>query len=216
MTALGVAAVFIIVFALVLRPSKLVPDNNTDRWAAEAALMGFGGLFLAFVGTSVAVVAYINSTDKPALHLAQIHDYDMGPFSSQVGHGRLWQMTLLLQNEGSIAARFAAVRLTFSRQVWSPEQAGFGHIPQYSFTPWSARSTSHGDSLAFWWEGGADAVIHPGWEYMVPQVTLAVPDSENPANIGITAPDLEVTIEVVADVMTAFKRQHVIHFVSSP
>jgi len=144
------------------------PSNKTpsDQWAALAAIYGAGGFLLAVFATLIATIAYSNSTEKPVLVLAFVR-YQGGGSTPNVNlvespslpYGEIpdWTLRIIVRNDGLVAARFLAMRVTLD---------GAGFFPGgRSIEPWRA-GTETGTPVV-WWEGGADAVVHPNWEYRV-------------------------------------------------
>ena len=179
-----------------LRPPES-PTSTPDRLAALGVLFAGGAFFLAVVGTIIAIVAYVNSTEKPILVLAEVSfpgrdeplllERGNEPFWG-VASG--WSVSIRLRNDGPVAARAVSVRIRM-------DGAAFVR-PAIELEPWQARMRNMINSSELWWEGGADAVIHPGWTYDV--VTLG------PAPLRLSGPHqtFGLTIEVVADDVQAF------------
>ena len=113
-------------------------------------------------------------------------------------------LKITVANRGPIAARFVAVRVTFSNWRWqfqSPNVPRSWHA-DYSTNPFFERVT---------WEGGADAVVHPTWPYLLPLLGNLVSNRsfgefKVPNDAGEMVPDIipktiDFTVEIVADRM---------------
>jgi hypothetical protein len=193
-------ALAIVWVGLLLLPADLRPKAENDRWAAEAALFGVGGFLLAIIGTAVAVVAYVNSTEKPDLQLTTVSAAGIAPgdrldlivdHRTDFGLNDAWMLRLELTNTGPVAARFVAVRVTLEGAwLWAASSA---------LIPWKSGTlaTPH----QFFWEGGADAVIHPGWQYQVPTL--------GPSGLGMSneQDEVEILIEVIGDDVSLVTRR---------
>jgi hypothetical protein len=84
---------------------------------------------------------------------------------------------LTLVNDGLVAARFVAVRITIG-----------GAFFETCSPAWNG-----GKNLSIvQWDGGVDTIIHPGWDAHVPTLTAQLMLDE-------TADRLTATVEVVAD-----------------
>lgn len=136
-------------------PSAVTTD--ADRLAAEAALFGGGAFTLAAVATVIAIIAFVNSTEKPSLSLTD----GVLLAAARDEWERMWTHGILLENHGRVAARFVAVRVTIEGAVMNVAAGGV--------VAWRTQTiTSVGITVQAIWEGGADAVVHPGWTYEVP------------------------------------------------
>ena len=168
--ALGAIGALTLVLVVVSVPAS-APHNH---WAAIAAVTGFGALLFAFLATWVAVMAYRRSTQTPELRiLPPIYPPKV---TSRDGKAA-WRIDLTLVNNGLVAARFVAVRITIS-----------GAFFEISNRPWQG-----GKNLSIvQWDGGVDTIIHPGWDAHVPSLDAWLILDE-------TADRLTATVEVVAD-----------------
>jgi len=212
------AIAVVILLVLDVRPNKFPPTDETNQWAAEAAVIGGGALFLAIVATAIAVVAYINSTEKPSLELRAaysgsnqpllIHWNNSPPGATGMvtssGEQPEWSLHLWLDNVGPIAARFVAIEVTFAPEVHLETK---DRQPGY-LRPWVAPIEPFTMTSQIRWEGGADAVVHPGpgWLYPVPPL--------GPAYLILIGPqsqtEFRFTVNVVADDVDAFQQSYTI------
>jgi hypothetical protein len=178
---LTIVVLVFIVGTLALWPSGW-PAKGSDQWAALGTLYGAGAFVLALIATALAAIAYINSTEKPLLVLAQT--------SMPVGF-QDWSFSLRLENRGQVAARFVAVRLKFN----GTRIAHDGHPMEPKWT--SGRPGGWDLSTEAFWEGGADAVLHPRWPYQLPlfRCNLDPWSKDRPATLDV---------EVVADDVPSF------------
>jgi hypothetical protein len=174
------------------------PTTEADRLAAIGAVFAGGGFSLAVVATIVAVFAYINATEKPWLRIAEPDVLWVGDPVQSMPATRTLVYSVRLANDGLVAARFVAIRITFVGAV--------AEVPAGRLHPWHAASDQAPASGRLWWEGGADAVVHPGWEYEVPTLGPLVvrldPSTGNNSFI--------VRVEIVADDVPAFTRSHTV------
>lgn len=186
-----------------VKPSKFPPTDEANQWAAEAAIIGGGALFFAIVATAFAVLAYINSTERPKLRLEPSFSWKPTPQppapDSIPGRFPDWALRLRIYNDGPIAARNLAVRVTFSGAVSLVTQPHAGLL-----APWQALSPDDPWPTQLWWEGGADAVVHPSpaWPFEIPQLgraPLQVFDLESDQPVTFT-------VEVVADDVRPVKK----------
>jgi hypothetical protein len=154
------------------------PGSKTlgDEWAALGTLYSFGGFLLAAFAALLATIAYINSTEKPRLFL----------HSSYALHFQDWSFALRLENRGPVAARFVAVRLRFVDASISLPYDGF------PMGPWKTGPAGWEGSREAVWEGGADAVLHPRWPYIVPPFlcNLSVPTGQGVLKVEVVADDI--------------------------
>jgi hypothetical protein len=208
---LVVVVALALAFAIAVSPSEFPPTKVPDEWAAEGAVFAAGAFLLAVLATAIATVAYINSTEKPALRIILL-DYPgvhepvsemweatpPGP-SGQTSEIAFW-LALWLRNDGQVAARFVAIRLTVGPDAWLHAASSMA-----SLEPWQAPSPRQVYAQNLRWEGGADAVIHPSWEYEVPQVgpTYLMLNPQLQTN-------LRFEVEVVADDVPAFRSTYVV------
>jgi hypothetical protein len=190
-----IAAVGCVVFL----PKELPPSSTAsgDRWVAEGAIVGAGAFLLAVLATAIATVAYINSTEKPSLRLeAHYPGHDQAAELAREGLSIPdWSLQLRLYNDGPVAARQVAVRVTFSKGVSLSTPAN-----AITLAPWYTASPEDKNPSQLWWEGGADAVVHPSptWPYQLPQLGRAP--------LGLTPSPASFTVEVVADDVAPFQR----------
>jgi hypothetical protein len=213
------AVALVVALAIVVRPSEFPPAEVPDQWAAEAAVIGGGALFFALVATAIATVAYINSTEKPSLGIVDV-DYlgqsaavgDWVSATADEAEPNLiradlqWSFALRIRNNGPVAARFVAV------QVKLAEGAFFygRHLAPWVGVSWQGRTvgnTSWNDTTdAVRWEGGVDVLIHPSWEYDIPQL--------GPTHLTLYGAPLrtafEFQIEVIADDVKPFSQTYTI------
>jgi hypothetical protein len=186
----------VFVVAFLLRPSHLVPQSDSDRWAAEAATVGLGALVFAVIGTLVAVVAYVNSTQRPALDLKLLPaggDEDritFGPDTAGREAVGVVSLRFQLQNRGPVAARFVAVRVRVADGPWLSRPASGWLLVAERSSP-----------LMYLWEGGADVVVHPGWTYDIPELKATFEVQQTTRSFIIVA-------EVVADEMATRTTVH--------
>ncbi len=193
--------------ALVL--ARGVPSGvSTNQLAAIGTILGGGGFLFAIVATVVAVVAYANSLPKPDLYVETVEQ--VAQASPPAG---TWGLKVTLSNRGTVAARFVAVRVTFSDWRWQ-----FTDAATRARTPWRVDYSTNPFFDRATWEGGADAVLHPTWAYLVPELgylrsnfsfgSFSVPD-ENGVLVQVPVPkSIDFTIEIVADRMTARSSDH--------
>ncbi len=214
-----VAAIALVVWLMIVAlPATFPATVEADRWAAEATVIGAGALFFAVVATLLAVVAYVNSTEKPELQFEAAYDGRKDPLdiawnerppdkSGQVisvGEHPAWSLTLQLHNAGPVAARFVAIRVRCGPGMQLKNQRGPWSAGWPTLEPWRpalAERTQEWLSQA-WWEGGADAVVHPSWPY--PAHLLG------PTPLRLTGQQMQTefhfTVEVVADDVPLFKK----------
>jgi hypothetical protein len=201
----GVAAL-VLIAAAVIRASIAVLAGGvpkgitTDQLAAIGTILGGGGFLFAIVATVVAVIAYANSLPRPDLI---VHNVEQ--IAQAFPPSGTWGLKITLSNRGKVAARFVAVRVTFSNWRWQFADRTVPSawtIEDYSTNPFFERAT---------WEGGADTVIHPTWQYTLPELgslnsslSFGMSYTENEA--GEMVPDrvpesIDFVIEIVADRM---------------
>jgi hypothetical protein len=186
----GILVVVLVAFAAVTfiaRPSQW-PSNLTDQWTALGALYGAGAFVLAAFAAVLATIAYVNSTEQPLLVLAHT--------SMPVGF-QDWSFSLRLENRGPVAARFVAVRLKFIGTRIKLPYANYPMEPRWT----SGRPGWDMGTEAFW-EGGADAVLHPKWPYQLPlfRCNLDPWSKDAPAMLNV-----EVVADDVPSFVTHFK-----------
>ena len=127
-----------------------------------------------------AAIAYINSTEKPRLVVRSSYTLQFEP----------WVLSLRFEDRGPVAARFVAVKLKF---VEATIDLPYEIFPM---APWTTGAAGWTQASEAFWKGGANAVIHPRWEYQAP-----------PFKCNITARQTgqpAVDIEVVADDVPSF------------
>jgi len=203
----GLAAVVVLaaVAAIFFLPREIPPPPtaSADRWAAEGALFGAGAFVLAVLATAIATIAFVNSTDRPKLRIEPSYTWrpTPDPPSPDAIPGRFpdWSLQLSIYNDGPVAARNLAVRVTFTDPgLFAPDWITLEtRDGASSLSPWRAANPNDLSPAQVWWEGGADAVVHPSprWPYQVPQL--------GPAALHIYKPEsdeqFEFTVELVAD-----------------
>ncbi len=220
---LVLVVVVALIVALKVRPTEFPPTKAADQWAAEGAVFAAGAFLMAVLATAIATVAYINSTERPLVRVAVSHPGETDPWRAswvrdardQSGEKTTraefdgWFLTLRLFNDGPVAARFVAIRVTFRdgahlsvRRLESlrPCQAG---SPRVTY----ARKERVFYTASVSWEGGADAAVHPSWEYDVPAYSRT-----KLALIGVQAQTtFRFEVEIVAHNVPAFKTVHTVH-----
>jgi hypothetical protein len=203
----AIAAVVIVMSALVL--VRGAPSGVTaNQFAAIGTILGGGGFLFAIVATVVAVVAYANSLPRPDLYVQTLEQV-----AQAFPPSGTWGLKITLGNGGQVAARFVAVRVTFSNWGWQ-----FADAPTRARTPWRVDYSTNPFFSRATWEGGADAVLHPTWPYIIPELgplnsnfsfgSFAV---ANDAGEMVPVPvpkSIDLTIEIVADRMTARSFDH--------
>ncbi len=176
---LAIVAVIVVALTLTIRPGW--PKTPSDQWAALGAIYGAGALALAVLATVIATVAYTNATERPALVM----------HSSMAMQFQDWSLTIELENRGRVAARFVAVRLGF---------VGAGLALPYTNFPidgaWRSGPAGWDGATKAFWDGGADVVIHPNWNYVIPVLRC------NVSRVGDEEPFVDV--QVVADEFPGF------------
>ena len=203
---LGIAFVIVLILVagaavtasvVVLRSG--VPSGITDhQLTAIGAILGAGGFLLAAAATVIAVVAYFNSLPRPDLRLVSAEMVAQAyPPSGTFG------LKVTIENKSAVAARFVAVRVTFSNWRWQFQDRNepTAWVADYSTNPFFEQVT---------WEGGADAVVHPTWPYVLPLLGHLWSDRSTPISVpneaGEMVPDvvpksIDFTVEIVADRM---------------
>jgi hypothetical protein len=207
-TSSSIIASIAVLAALVVGASLAVwffgtPHATTDQWAAITVILGVGGFVFAIIATIVAVVAFERTIQRPALGVARI-DYPMQALPPEGS----FSIDLKLENNGQVAARFVAVRITFTNTWWRFAMLGSKWEGNFGTSPHFAQAT---------WEGGADAVVHPHWQYDVPELGPltssdqgAIATSDETGNlIPVVFPSsIDYTIEIVADGMKPITTEH--------
>ena len=164
------------------RPGQWPTSKNpVDQWTALGTVYGGGAFLLAAFAAVLATIAYVNSTEKPRLVLTQT-DYPVDQL-------RDWRLSLRLENQGLVAARFVAIRLKFNGARVAAPYANFPMGTWMTVLEWREETTETQ------WEGGADVVIHANWPYQVPLFKCEVRPSGG---------DWSVDVEVVADEVPSF------------
>lgn len=195
----------VVTLAVVWWP-KSGPTSEGDRLAAEGVLFAAGAFLSAVIGTLVAGVAYVNSTEKPELGL-RVVEWQVYPDASGCSVLRL---RLILGNHGVVAARFVSIRVTIRGALM------FG-APLIDLGPWRPPAGEVNGIAAATWEGGADAVVHPGWDYEAPLLgpvaigPLIYADGDERPSLGAGA-SFSFVLDVVADEVRAFRREYVARF----
>jgi hypothetical protein len=185
-----------------------------DPWSATGTVFGGGAFVLAVLATIIATAAFVNSTERPELHLIAMYPGGtlIGPLTpawtngqpdesgqiTSVAESSDWGLDLILYNAGPVAARFVALQVTFGDGARLDTKGSAGAL-----APWH-RPTTVTDELR--WEGGADAVVHPSWYYTVPQL--------GPTYLILEGPQSEASfqfeVEVVADDVAGFRKTYTI------
>jgi hypothetical protein len=203
----AIAAAVIVASALVL--ARGVPsDVSTSQFAAIGTILGGGGFLFAIVATVVAVMAYANSLPKPDLYVETVQQV-----AQTFPPSGTWGLKITLGNRGTVAARFVAVRVTFFDWGWQ-----FTDAATRARTPWRVDYSTNPFFDRATWEGGADAVLHPTWPYIVPELgplrsnfsfgSFSVP-SDAGEMIPVPVPkSIDFAIEIVADRMVARSSDH--------
>ena len=209
--------VLVAIGAVLILPPEIPPPQtaSADRWAAEGAAFGGGAFLLAVLATAIAVIAYVNSTERPALRLEAEYPGRDEPLainwnnsapdeSGQItssGERMGWSLNLRIHNDGPVAARFVAIQVTFGQGAHLELK---GRRPD--LRPWLARSDRLEATDYVRWEGGADAVVHPSWTYPVPQLgdTYLIMSGPQPQTA------FTFDVEVVADDVAAFTTTYTI------
>jgi hypothetical protein len=125
---------------------------------------------------------------------------ESGQVVSSAQHGE-WSVAFGLRNDGPVAPHFVALHIVFGTGV-DIYSAGAGEW----LAPWRPRSLLATSTDELWWEGGADAVVHPSWVYDVPELGRTA--------LRLAGPQLQTEftfdVEVVADDVPAFKHTYTI------
>jgi hypothetical protein len=182
---------------------------QADRVVAIGTIFGAGTFVFAIIGTLVAAQAYANSVQRPDLYVVDV--IPLGQAAPWMGD---WTLKITLGNRGSVAARFIAVRVTFTND-WRWQLVG-------SFTSeWITDQSTNPFFERIAWAGGADAVVHPGWEYLLPALGPprsiyamdlqhgggAVVQDDRGEMVPMRNPEtVELIVEVVADANRAIQR----------
>jgi hypothetical protein len=145
--AVGVVTLSVVVL-LWLSVSLSAAHNH---WAAIGAVAALGALAFAFIATVVAVLAYAGSTLKPVLTFKVLSC--QRAVRTVGGDAVGWTVEITLQNDGFVAARFIAVRVTLDDAIFHRTNSEW------------PRSD---DLRTAQWDGGVDTIIHPHWDASVP------------------------------------------------
>lgn len=176
-----VAAVWL---TILVRPDSWpTATAPSDQWAALSAVYGGGALGLAVLATVIATIAYVNSTEKPRLDL----------HSSMALQFQDWSLSLEIQNRGRVTARFVAVRLKFIGVRIALPYETFPVHPS-----WRSGPAGWDGGTAAYWEGGADVVVHPNWDHLVPALRCNI----RLAGSGEPYVDVELVADDVARFVT--------------
>jgi hypothetical protein len=201
------------VVAAYARPSEWPPRSSGDQWAAEGAVFAAGAFVLAILATGFAAVAYVNSTLRPRLRIS----YATFPGWSQPlilsvtpeypsGWAEIWTLNLRLVNDGAVAARYVAVRLRLQgASLYRSIAAKPSTLAPLD--PWKASSPMLVNPNVVRWEGGADAVVHPGgdkWEYEIPELGPV------PLVVDAGANEFTFDIDVIADEVRLFSSRRTV------
>jgi hypothetical protein len=168
--ALGAIGALTLALVVLSVPAS-APHNH---WVAIAAVTGFVALLYAFLATWVAFMAYMRSRLKPELRFEVLN------WGEAHGDGDTlsWRFEMTVINDGPVAARFIAVRITIDGARFSDDNRA-----------WSLSA----DKRMMQYDGGADDIVHPHWrEPMSPiywQVLPVSPDADT----------FTAKIELVAD-----------------
>jgi hypothetical protein len=190
-----------VIIGSVLVLSAGVPRAITDtQFTAVGTILGAGGFLLAITATVIAFAAYFNSLPRPDVQLVSAD-----PVAQSFPPVGTLGLKVTIENKGVVAARFVAVRVTFSNWRWQFEDrnAPTAWVADYSTNPFFEQVT---------WEGGADAVIHPTWPYHLPLLgplkshrsfgAFSVPNEAGVMVPDVTPKSIDFTVEIVADRMT--------------
>lgn len=180
---------------LVLQSPETLLHAALDRITALGVVFGLGALAFAVLGTTIAVVAYRNSLKRPRLVIQGVYAPGIAPNDplqmtaspdDPWGSNDAWSFLMRLENRGSVTAKGVYVRLTLDGgDLWSDG---------INLEPWMAASKRLVNPHQLYWEGGADAAVHPFLQYyelpMIGPVNLRAKQLE---------PSIGLLIEVVAD-----------------
>ena len=156
-----------------------------DRWTVTGGIAGMGALAFAYVATLVAVVAYRDSAQAPVLRFEVLNWGE----AQRNGDTLSWRFEMTVVNDGPVAARFLAVRITIDGAHFSDDNRAWSLSP---------------DKRMMQYDGGADDIVHPHWREPMRtvhwQVIPASPDADT----------FTAKIELVADrTSTVTERQTV-------
>jgi hypothetical protein len=174
------------VLVLILLPLAVHYSAAHNHWAAIGAVAGLGALVFAVIATIVAVVAYTGSTLKPVLTFEKLTCEET--FPTLGGGAFAWPVDMILKNNGYIAARFIAVRVTL-------DGADF-----YQSNPeWPMSDDLHTAQ----WDGGVNTIIHRHWDDSPPPLSAFV----TPRTDAMT---FTATFDVVADRADTITKTHTV------
>lgn len=169
--AVGVVTLFV----LILLPLAVRYSAAHNHWAAIGAVAGLGALAFVLIATVVAVLAYAGSTLKPALTFKVLSCEQAHPTIG--GNAFSWPVEITLANDGLVAARFIAARVTLDGAIF------------HQTNPEWPRSD---DLRTAQWDGGVDTIIHPHWDGSLPRLSAFVTPPTDTATFT-------ATFDVVAD-----------------
>jgi hypothetical protein len=129
--------------------------TTSDKITAEGDIFVIGALVYAVVGTAIAILAWLNATEKPVLRWESWGAFTKQPDSLLAD----WSWNPELRNDGHVAARFVALRVTFEGCVFR----ALGPLPSWRLSPPGSDVLNRAD-----WSGGADVVVHAGFDFPVP------------------------------------------------
>lgn len=156
---------------------EVMNARPADRWSVAGGVAGIGALVFAFIATFVALVAYSDSTQTPKLRFAPLTCSDATPHPNDAAYFR-WSAKMTLVNDGSVAARFIAVRVTLEGAEFGDDVRGWPIDPS--------------DKHIVQWDGGNNAIIHPRWNQNVSGLDMWVRPVQD-------ASSFTAKFEVVAD-----------------
>jgi len=151
--------------------------SPADRWTVAGGIAGMGALLFAYIATLIAVVAYRDSAQAPALRFTPLTCSDATPHPNDAAYFR-WSAKMTLINDGPVAARFIAVRVTLEGAEFGDDVRGWPIDPS--------------DKHIVQWDGGNNAIIHPGWNENVSGLDIWVRPAQDAATFT-------AKFEVVAD-----------------
>jgi hypothetical protein len=181
-------------------------------------------LFFAVVATAIATVAYINSSEKPALWIEAGYPGQDTPLVmswinrqpdelgrvTSVGEYPEWSLSLHLHNDGPVAARFVAIRVRFGKGTSLDTK---GRSEHWLIDQWHSSVERGRAGYPLRWEGGADVIIHPSrpgevpWPYEAPLI--------GPTFLILDGPQSQTSftfeVQVVADDVRPFGETYTIH-----
>lgn len=141
-----VAALAVAVAAALGWAFTFVSSNNV--WTVAGGIAAIGALFFALTATMFAVAAYRDSTETPELRFSVLLCNDATPAANNDNTFR-WIVKMGLVNDGPVAARFIAVRVTLVGAEFTTD------VPGWPIDP--------ADRHIVQWDGGTNAIIHPRW-----------------------------------------------------